>query len=163
MPGRSPSPCRSGLQNRCHGAGFASQNEGRERGAVLVEFAFAFPVLLLVVVFALALLWAAFVQVAAGHAAREGARYASVAQRPTYRTHPDASAVVDRVRNRVGVLGLEASDVSVEYPGCATSCSNGPVVVTVRKTIPGPLRPFVGVFTGGDTIVARSEGKVRAE
>ena len=123
---------------------------------MLVEFAFAFPVLLLVVVFALALLWAAFVQVAAGHAAREGARYASVASRP------DEAAVVDRVRDRVGVLDLAPQDVNVDYPTCG-GCSNAPVVVTVRKTIPGPLRPFLGVFTGGDTIVARSEGKVRAE
>lgn len=129
-----------------------------ERGAVLVEYAFAFPLLLLVVVFTLSLLWAAFVQVAASHAAREGARYASVALPPTYRTHPDEAAVVDRVRNRVGVLGLTTGDIAV-----TGATSNGPVTVTVSKTLPGPLRPFARIFSGGDTIVATSTGKVRSE
>ena len=127
---------------------------------MIVEFAFAFPVLLLAVVAALSILWAAFVQVAAGHAAREGARYASVALPPTYRTHPDADAVTDRVRERVSVLGLTADDIDVDF---TTTGSNGPVVVTVSKTLPGPLRPFARVFAGGDTIVARSEGKARTE
>ena len=130
-----------------------------EGGAVLVEYAFAFPVLLLAVVAALAILWAAFVQVAATHAAREGARYASVALPPTYRTHPDTAAVVDRVRSRVGVLGLEDDDVAVT----PATASNTPVVVTVSKTLPGPLRPFARIFAGGDTIVATSEGKARIE
>lgn len=126
---------------------------------MLVEYAFAFPVLLLVVVAALSILWAAFVQVAASHAAREGARYASVALPPTYRTHPDTAAVVDRVRNRVGVLGLQDDDVTVT----SSTASNVPVVVTVSKTLPGPLRPFARVFAGGDTVVATSAGKARTE
>jgi Flp pilus assembly protein TadG len=130
-----------------------------DRGAALVEFALAFPVLMLVVLFALGLLWATFVQVAAGQAAREGARYASVALAPTYRTHPDAAAITARVADKVPVLKLDPSNVTVEYPGCAAPCptppSNTPVVVTVRKTLPGLFH--------GIEIKATSTGEVRAE
>ena len=144
----------------------APRTEHRERGAVMVEFAFAFPVLLLAVVAGLSLLWTAFVQVSAGQAAREGARYASVALPPTYRSHPDAAAVVDRVRARVPALRLEASDVDVEYPTCPTCASapaNAPVVVTVSKTLPSPVAGFARIFGATGTIVASSQGEVRAE
>lgn len=130
-----------------------------EAGSVMVEFAFAFPLLMLAVVFALGILWAAFVQVAAGQAAREGARYASVALPPAYRTHPNAAQVADRVRGKVPVLGLDAADVVVEYPACAAPCANPPantpVVVTVSKPMPGLFKSIV--------ISATSEGEVRAE
>lgn len=135
---------------------------GRRRddgGAVLVEFALAFPLLMLAVLFAIGILWAAFVQVAAGQAAREGARYASVALAPTYRTHPDAAQVADRVKGKVPVLNLEAADVAVSYPNCAAPCANPPantpVVVTVSKPMPGLFKGIV--------ISATSEGEVRAE
>ena len=130
-----------------------------DQGAELVEFAFAFPVLVVLVVAALGLLWAAFVQVAAGQAAREGARYASVALPPTYRVHPDAAAVAARAARKAPVLNLSAADVTVAYPGCPSPCaappSNTPVVVTVRKQLPG--------LFGGLTIRATSSGEVRAE
>jgi len=139
----------------------------RDRGAVLVEYAFAFPILLLAVVAGMSFLWAAFVQVQAGQAAREGARYASVALRPTYRTHPDATAVVQRVRDRVPALHLDPADVTVTYPGCPAPCSpppaNWPVVVTVRKELPSVMRPFAHFFSGGDSIVAAAGGEGRAE
>ena len=130
-----------------------------ESGAVLVEVAFAFPLLMLAVLFAIGILWAAFVQVAAGQAAREGARYASVALAPTYRTHPDAAQVADRVKGKVPVLNLDAADVVVSYPNCAAPCANPPantpIKVTVSKPMPGLFKSIV--------ISATSEGEVRAE
>ena len=138
-----------------------------ENGAVLVEYAFAFPVLLTAVVAGMSFLWAAFVQVQAGQAAREGARYATVALRPTYRTHPDADAVVQRVKDRVPVLHLTTSDVTVAYPGCPSPCSpapsNWPVTVTVQKTLPSVMKPFVALIRGSGTITASSGGEGREE
>ena len=138
-----------------------------DRGSVVVEFAFAFPVLLVVIVAGLSLLWTAFVHVSTGHAAREGARYASIALPPTYRTHPDAAAVVERVQERVPVLRLTAADVTVEYPGCIDWCASGtgnaPVVVTVSKTLPNPVAVFARFVGINETIVASSQGEVRAE
>jgi Flp pilus assembly protein TadG len=122
-----------------------------QQGAVLVEFALALPLLVAAGVFGLAVLWAAFVQVAAGQAAREGARYASVALPPTYRTHPDAAAVVQRVRAKVPVLRLSAGDVTV----VPAARANGPVTVTVRKALPGLLH--------GIAVTASSTGEARAE
>jgi Flp pilus assembly protein TadG len=128
-------------------------------GAVLVEFAFAFPVLVLLVLFAVGVLWATFVQVAAGQAAREGARYASVALAPTYRTHPSAAQVVARVKGKVPVLKLDPADVTVAYPNCPAPCAtppaNTPVTVTVHKSLPGLFHDI--------TITASSSGEVRAE
>ncbi|HEV7887444.1 MAG TPA: hypothetical protein VGO92_07790 [Acidimicrobiales bacterium] len=118
---------------------------------MLVEFALALPLLVAAGVFGLAVLWAAFVQVAAGQAAREGARYASVALPPTYRTHPDAAAVVQRVRAKVPVLRLSAGDVTV----VPAARANGPVTVTVRKALPGLLH--------GIAVTASSTGEARAE
>ena len=138
-----------------------------ERGAALVEFAFAFPVLLLAVAAGLTFLWAAFVHVSAGHAAREGARYASVALPPTYREHPRADMVITRVRNRVPVLRLADGDVAVTYPGCADPCTappaNGFVVVTVSKDLPSPIAAFARMLGSSGVIEASSRGEVRAE
>jgi Flp pilus assembly protein TadG len=130
-----------------------------DAGAVLVEFAWAFPVLMLVTLFALFAMWAMFLQVEAGQAAREGARYASVALAPTYRTHPDAAAVAARVKNRVQDLHLTNADVAVTYPACGSPCpnppANTPVVVTVTK--------HLSSFFLNITIKATSAGEVRAE
>ena len=162
---RPPTPTRPAVsfssQLRAHMPVTATRRAGRrdDGGAVLVEFALAFPLLMLTVLFAIGILWAAFVQVAAGQAAREGARYASVALAPTYRTHPDAAMVANRVKGKVPVLNLDAADVAVSYPNCAAPCAappaNTPIVVTVSKPMPGLFKGIV--------ISATSEGEVRAE
>lgn len=130
-----------------------------DEGAELVEYSFTFPILFLTVLFGLFILWAAYLQVAAGQAAREGARYASVALPPLYRTHPDTKAVVDRVKGRVPDLHLTDQDVTVSYPSCPAPCteppSNTPIVVTVTKQLPG--------FFSNFKIKATSAGEVRAE
>lgn len=148
------------MEPRLHPRTNRSDHTNRgDDGAVLVEYAFAFPILMGVVVFGLFILWAAFVQVQAGQAAREGARYASVALAPTYRTHPSVSQVVQRVKDRVPDLDLTDADVAVTYPDCASPCAapkaNTPVVVTVTKHLPGFLHDIA--------ITASSEGEVRAE
>src|SRR5262249_31256971 len=132
-----------------------------------VEYVFAFPVLFTAVVAGISFLWAAFVQVQAGQAAREGARYATVALRPTYRTHPDADAVVQRVKDRVPALHLATSDVTVAYPGCPSPCSpppaNWPVTVTVRKQLPSVIGSLAQLFRGSSTISASAGGEGREE
>lgn len=138
-----------------------------EDGAVLVEYAFAFPVLLLVVVAALSLLWLTAVKSAVGQAAREGARYASTALPPTYRTHPTEADVAARINSRVPLIDLAASDVVIAYQGCPSPCANPPantpLTVTISVNMPGPLRPFAGIFGAAQTISSSSHGEVRAE
>ena len=130
-----------------------------DNGSVLVEYAFAFPVLMTVVIGGMFALWAMFLQVQAGQAAREGARYATVALPPTYHTHPTVDQIVQRVQQRVPDLHLSDSDVTVAYPTCTTNpcnvLANTPVVVTVTKHLPG--------FLSHITIHASSTGEARAE
>jgi hypothetical protein len=115
----------------------------------------------------MALCWAGFVEVQAGAAAREGVRTATLALPPLYRTHPDAATVATAAARRTPVLGLSTADVTVSYAGCASPCTappaNGPVTVTVHKTLPAPFRPFVGIFAPGGTVVASSTGEARSE
>jgi Flp pilus assembly protein TadG len=133
----------------------------KDDGSVMVEYAFAFPILMLVVVFGLGALWAAFLEVLAGQAAREGARYASVAMAPTYHAYPDANGVLAHIEQRVPakLLNLSTANITISYPGCPSPCatppSNTPVVVTVSKSLPGLFH--------GITISATSAGEVRAE
>jgi Flp pilus assembly protein TadG len=138
-----------------------------DRGAVLVEYAFAFPVLLLVVVAGLSLLWLSAMKATVGQAAREGARYASTALPPTYRTHPDAAAVAARIDRKVPLVHLTAANVTIVYAGCPNPCTspaaNTPVTVTVAIDVPSPLRPFASIFGAGQTIKTSSHGEVRAE
>ena len=145
----------------------ATARRRTEDGASLVEMALALPVLLLVVVAGMALSWLTFVQVLSGAAAREGVRTATLATPPLYRTRPDANAVAAAVADRVPVLGLRAADITVSYAGCASPCTkppaNGPVTVTIHKTLPAPFRPFVGIFAPGGTVVASSTGEARSE
>lgn len=138
-----------------------------DRGAVLVEYAFAFPVLLLTVVAGLSLLWLTAVKSAVGQAAREGARYASTATAPTYRTHPSAADVAARINSRVPLVDLNETNVAIAYPGCPAPCANppanSPLSVTVTVSMPGPLRPFAGIFGAAQTVSSTSHGEVRAE
>lgn len=127
-----------------------------EDGAVLVEYAFAFPVLMLVVVFSLGILWMTAMKNAVGQAAREGARYASTALPPTYRTHPTEADVAARINRRVPMLDLAPGDVAIAYEGCPSPCANppvnGPLKVTVSVAVIGPI-----AFTSS------SHGEVRSE
>jgi Flp pilus assembly protein TadG len=138
-----------------------------ESGAELVETAIALPVLLLVAIAGMSLLWLAFVEVQAGAAAREGARIASLAQPPTYRTHPGADDVARRVAARTPVLRLQPGDVEVTYPGCPAPCAappaNSPVTVTIHKRMPAPFAPFARIFVPAGRVTASSTGEVRAE
>lgn len=128
-----------------------------DRGAVLVEYAFSFPVLMLTVLAALSLLWLIAMKAALGQAAREGARFASTARPPTYRTHPGAAEVADRINARVPLVDLTDANVQIAYPTCTTPCPNGRVKVTVTIDTPNPLRPFA------QSISSTSYAEVRAE
>ena len=128
-----------------------------DRGAVLVEYAFAFPVLMLTVLAALSLLWLIAMKAAVGQAAREGARFASTARPPTYRSHPEAAEVADRINARVPLVDLTDANVRIVYPTCSAPCPNGKVKVTVTVASPAPVRIFA------PTISTTSYAEVRAE
>ena len=133
-----------------------------DRGAVLVEFAFAFPVLLVLVLGALGACYAGYLQVSAEEAARAGARYASIALPPDYHTHPSPAAVAAAVAARVPALKLTAADVTVTYAGCPAPCTSPPPNTPLTVTINKPMAiPFVEVGTW--TITATAGGEVRAE
>lgn len=132
-------------------------NRRNDRGAVLVEYAFSFPVLMLTVMAALSLLWLVTMKVALGQAAREGARFASTATPPTYRTHPDAAEVADRINHRVPLLDLTDSNIALDHVNCPTGCANGRIKVTVTINTPAPIRLFA------PTISTTTYAEVRAE
>ena len=117
-----------------------------ERGSNVVEFSLVFPVFILFIVAALALLWLGYVKVSADQASKEGARYATVslnclppgyapgtynctAGQPTY---PDSTLVANRINSRVPLFNLQAADVTVTYSwvanGANQSCSPNPPI-----------------------------------
>lgn len=121
-----------------------------------MEYAFAFPILMLVVMASLSLLWLTAVKAAVGQAAREGARFASTALAPTYRTHPTEADVAARINSRVPLVDLAPSDVVITYAGCPAPCPSPPantrLTVTVSVDMPGPL-----------AVKSSSHGEVRSE
>jgi Flp pilus assembly protein TadG len=123
---------------------------------VLVEYAFAFPILMLVVMTSLSLLWLTAMKNAVTQGAREGARYASTAVPPTYRTHPTEADVAARVNRKVPWLNLDPSNVVIAYDGCPAPCAtppvNAPLTVTITLDLPGPW-----------SVSSSSHGEVRAE
>lgn len=157
-------PSTAGGHRPGGGAGTAATAyAARDRGSASVEFAITVPLVAGAALFGLALLWTLFLHLSAAHAAREGARFASVALAPTFRAHPSAAAVAAHIRDRVPVLRLGPADVEVRYLGCPVPCtdppSNTPLEVTVRRTLPAPLR----LLTTDGTITARASGEVRSE
>ena len=156
----------------------------------VVEFAVVFPVLLTFALAAFGLLWVAAVQLYAGQAAKEGARYASLSLTcqagdpntncsPTTigeRRPPDVGLVVARINKHVPLQNDETDDVRVTYEWtCAQRDANGlcdsqqnpppnaVVQVSLTKRMPAPFRVFAGVFGLGDTITARATGQTRQE
>jgi Flp pilus assembly protein TadG len=113
----------------------------RERGQSLLEFALVLPALLILLMGLLDLGRLYFVMVTLEDMAGEGATYAAI--------HP---ADVDEIRARAadgsqGVIGVDPSMVSVEYPPTVQPGSPITVTVTYSFTV---LTPLVnGMVPGG--------------
>ena len=106
--------------------------EGRERGAVAVEFALLAPVLILLLLGIMEFGRAYNVQISLTNAAREGVRVMAITN--------DPEAARSAVRNALGtlepVLPNEKIDFTASAPAGAKTCSaTAQISVTVRYTL----------------------------
>ncbi len=108
------------------------------RGVAAVEFAFAFPVLLLLLVGTIDIGRALWHVSTLDHAAREGARYASL--RGAESLYPASDAEIQAfVRDRA--IGIDPSHLTVSIAWAPNSYSGGYVTVQVAQ-------PFGFLLTG---------------
>ena len=108
------------------------------RGVAAVEFAFAFPILILLLVGTLDIGRALWYTSTLDHAAREGARYASL--RGAESRYPASDAEIQAfVRNRA--IGIDSSDLTVSVAWAPNSYSGGYVTIQVAQ-------PFGFLLTG---------------
>ena len=108
------------------------------RGVAAVEFAFAFPILILLLVGTLDIGRALWTASTLDHAAREGARYASL--RGAESRYPASDAEIQAfVRNRA--IGIDPSGLAVSVAWAPNRYSGGTVTVQVA-------RPFGFLLTG---------------
>ena len=108
------------------------------RGVAAVEFAFAFPILILLLVGILDIGRALWTTSTLDHAAREGARYASL--RGAESRYPASDAEIQAfVRNRA--IGIDSSDLTVSVAWAPNSYSGGYVTIQVAQ-------PFGFLLTG---------------
>ncbi|MCH9013370.1 MAG: pilus assembly protein [Proteobacteria bacterium] len=108
------------------------------RGVAAVEFAFAFPILILLLVGTLDIGRALWYTSTLDHAAREGARYASL--RGAESLYPASDAEIQAfVRNRA--IGINSSNLTVSVAWAPNSYSGGYVTIQVAQ-------PFGFLLTG---------------
>lgn len=108
------------------------------RGVAAVEFAFAFPILILLLVGTLDIGRALWYTSTLDHAAREGARYASL--RGAESLNPASDAEIQAfVRNRA--IGINSSNLAVSVAWAPNSYSGGYVTIQVAQ-------PFSFLLTG---------------
>lgn len=133
-----------------------------QRGAALVEFAFVFPILMVVVLGTLSMIWLLTARSALSGAARDGARFASIrhdpiCDQPSCPTDwPSEDEVTAFVRERAG--GFAVDDVDLVRPTQA----NEEVAVTVHGHLPALFRPVASLFNVGD-LEYLTTAKARAE
>lgn len=100
------------------------------RGVAAVEFAFAFPILILLLVGTLDIGRALWTTSTLDHAAREGARYASL--RGAESRYPASDAEIQAfVRNRA--IGIDPSRLTVSVAWAPNSYSGGTVTIQVAQ------------------------------
>lgn len=119
-----------------------------ERGSAIVEFALVVPVFLLLVMGAASLVWLIGARSAVTGAARDGARFASIAIDPsncggTYPCYPDQDAVAEFVRQRAGDEDL----VVILTPA---TFRNEELAVKVEGTLRNAFSSFSGITGLGD-------------
>jgi Flp pilus assembly protein TadG len=133
----------------------------RSNGQALVEFAFAIPVFLMLLMGIVDLGTAVFTYNSLTNAAREGVRLAIVNQ--------DAASIVQRAEQQVAIAEINAPNVTINFyqaaangtPDTSSTCSPVAVgclaVVTFEATY-HPLTPIIGsiVFKSGVTFTAKS-------
>jgi len=131
-----------------------------ERGSALVEFALVVPVFLLLVMGAASLVWLIGARSAVTGAARDGARFASIAVDPSNcggvsPCYPDEETVTAFVRDRAGDEDLEVTLVPATF-------RNEELSVKVTGTLRNVFSTFSGLtglgdFTYSSTARARTE------
>lgn len=111
--------------------------DGRDRGAVAVEFAILVPFLLLLVIGIVELSHEYNVKITLTQAAREAARTMAVTNSPS-------AAQAQAVKAAVGLSpALTASNVSVSATGTGGSCSSG---AEANATVTYTYSTFTGFF-----------------
>jgi Flp pilus assembly protein TadG len=123
-----------------------------ERGQDAVEFALVFPLLFLIFLAIFDFGHAMFTAGTLHNAAREGARYATVA--PT-----DTASIEDVVRYIA--VGIPPDDLTITI----TPVPGGPydeVEVTVTYNMP-IITPLLGVFFGGNTVALGGQSRMKTE
>ncbi len=123
------------------------------RGVAAVEFAFAFPILILLLVGTFDVGRALWYSSTLDHAAREGARYASL--RGAESLYPASDADIQAfVRNRA--IGVDPSHLTVSVSWAPNSYSGGYVTVQVGRPFGFLLAGFLDLspfeFTGESTM-----------
>ncbi len=123
------------------------------RGVAAVEFAFAFPILILLLVGTFDIGRTLWYTSTLDHAAREGARYASL--RGAEALHPASDAEIEAfVRNRA--IGVDPSHLTVSVAWAPNSYSGGYVTIRVAQPFGFLLAGFLDLspfeLTGKSTM-----------
>ena len=131
-----------------------------ERGSALVEFTLVVPVFLLIVIGAASLVWLIGVRSAVSGAARDGARFASIAIDPsncggTSPCYPDEETVETFVRERAGDDELEVTLTPAVH-------RNQEVAVKVTGQLENVFSSF-GSLVGIDDMSFSSTARARTE
>ena len=131
-----------------------------ERGSSLVEFTLVVPVFLLVVIGAASLVWLIGSRSTVSGAARDGARFASIAVDPakcggTSPCYPDEATVRAFVRERAGDEDLDVQLTPAVY-------RNQEVVVKVTGQLESVFSSF-GELVGLDDLTFSSTARARTE
>lgn len=129
--------------------GVLARTHREERGAETVEFAFAGPVVLLLVVGVLYLLLAVAAQVSLHHAVSQGTRFATIPTDMVATTYPSTQEVEDRLAGSTPFFTGDSCSTSVT----GEERQNAPVVVDVTCAFPNPI---AGALNGLSTVFGGS-------
>jgi Flp pilus assembly protein TadG len=133
---------------------------GDERGSALVEFTLIIPAFLLIVIGACTVVWLTGARSSITGAARDGARFASIAHDPMACTtppcptgYPTQAEVEAYVRQRAGKYGVDK--VTLTRP----TNRNEVVTVEVERVLPNVFSNVLGIGSKNYVTIA----KARAE
>ena len=127
----------------------------RSEGQALVEFVLLFPLVLVIILFVIEFGFALYTHITVNSAAREGARYAAVANLPSSTPQTCDGGTIEERTVESSTNVVECDEVFIEYieqNGDATTKSRGDsVVVRIRHdyTHKTPLVPMLSMITLG--------------
>ena len=124
-----------------------------EEGAVLVEFAIALPILLLIVWCIVDFARAYYTVNSLATAVREGARYAAVQHIPG--TSPELDSIQNRVKLAFHALASADSLTNSQINVLDSTLTKGNVTVEVTNYWWKPSTPFITVITGDSIMMTR--------